>query len=511
MAVRTVEQMRALSRVPVLPVPARVRSQPVGPAASTARSQPVVGPTSTRSVGLGPALDRAQPVTAAQTRPVDPSLGAFPVPLPAESKEFENMAHRMYDLAAIQIQSTYRGFWVRDCLNVDHYCAAVIQKAFRRFRLHPRIDSYYDLFWIVIVQSIWRRNIARDSSSKMLAHIIVIQAGFRGSRARRELTRNLDLTWQADRTGRAMRDAAALHIQSRWRTYACETHFIRSLVDILIVQTIFRRWSAKRRAAVVRKARAKRIAARNLVKQVEQLESSRHSLHGSEDNVRNVPQNELDVSYDEPGQINTSAVQGSSEEQADVQGPPEVYIRKRPTSEFKTVEQEEKSDAPSVINTPAPKAVELPSIYSSPVGDERSDLATRKVQEYNVPSGFTISVRKEAKFADADSRAANASIEVAGNKVQEHDVPPAVTIPVRRDAKPSVSDFKQVKESDDLSFQIEECDAPPEMTAPMTREDKSESANFEFDDPGEAKATNLLAMWKSRDEKNTLVIGGSKR
>jgi hypothetical protein len=278
-------------------------------------------------------------------------------------------------------------------------------------------------------------------------------------------------------------------------------------VDILIVQTIFRRWAAKRRVAVLRKARAKRIATRNLVKQVDYSQRMQKQL-----------ENRLDISYDEPGQINTSAVQGSpeeqepSEEQADLQGPPEVYKNKRPTSEFKPVKQEEESDAPSVINTPAPKAVELPSIYSSPVGDERSDLAVRKVQEDDVPPGFTISVRKEATFADADSRAANASIEVAGNKVQEHDVPPAVTIPVRRDAKPPVSDFKPVrKESDDLSFRIEECEAPPAISATVPREEKSESANFEFDDPGEARATNLLAMWKSRDEKNTLVIGGSKR
>jgi hypothetical protein len=126
-----------------------------------------------------------------------------------------------------------------------------------------------------------------------------------------------------------------------------------------------------------------------------------------------------------------------------------VYKNKRPTS---PVKHEEESDAPPETNTRALKAVELPAIYSSPVEDECSDLAVREVQENDVPSSFTISLRKEAEFADADSRAANASIEVAGNKVEEHDLPPAVTIPVRRDAKSPVSNFKPVKESDDLSF-----------------------------------------------------------
>jgi hypothetical protein len=519
MAVEAVEQMRARSRGPVVPAPARVRSQPVGPAPSAARPQPV-DPTPTRSVGPDPALAQAEPVAPARAEPVarvqpvvDPSLGAFPVPVPSESKEFETMAHRMYDLAAIQIQSMYRGFWVRDCLDVDHYCAAVIQKAFRHF--HPRINSSFDVFRIVIVQSVWRRNIARRNTSNKLAHIIAIQAAFRGSRARRKLTRHIDRMWQVHRAERAI--VAATAIQSRWRSYVCETHFIRSLVDVLILQTIFRRWSAKRRAAVLRKAMAKRNATRNLVKQVDDSQrmqkqpgSSRQPFHGSEDNFRNVPEYELNASYDEPGQINTSAVQGSPEEQGspEVQGPPEVYKHKHPASDFKPVKQVEESDAPSVINTPAPQAVELPAISSSPMEDdtERSDLAARKAEEYDVPPGFTISVRKEAKFADADSRAANASIEVAGNKVAEYDVPPAVTIPVRRDAKPPAGDFKPVKESSFRSFpKLQEYDAPE------PREEKKESSNFEFDDPGETGGANLLAMWKNRDEKNTLVIGGRKR
>jgi hypothetical protein len=47
--------------------------------------------------------------------------------------------------------------------------------------------------------------------------------------------------------------AAAIIIQSRWRAFVGEAHFIRKLVDVLIVQTIVRRWLAQRRMAAARK------------------------------------------------------------------------------------------------------------------------------------------------------------------------------------------------------------------------------------------------------------------
>jgi hypothetical protein len=169
-------------------------------------------------------------------------------------------------------------------------------------------------------------------------------------------------------------------------------------------------------------------------------------------------------------------------------------------------------DVPSETSTPAPKAVELPAIYSRPVEDESSDLAARKVQEDDEPPAVTISVRSEAQFADANSRAANASIEAAYQKVQECDIPSAVTLPSRRDAKPPVGNYVTVKENSDQSFEIvQEDDAPPAVSASGHKEENSESAGFECDDPGEAGATNLLAMWKNRDEKNTLVIGRKRQ
>jgi IQ calmodulin-binding motif len=158
--------------------------------------------------------------------------------------DLDEVALNLYELAAVQIQAVYRGFWVRDCLDVDHYCTTVVQRAYRGFSC--RMKFYRDLKRIITVQSWWRRNIARDEAANILAYVIVIQAVFRGHRVRRRYRR------RREKEARA-KAAAAIIIQSRWRAFVGEAHFIRKLVDVLIVQTIVRRWLAQRRMAAARK------------------------------------------------------------------------------------------------------------------------------------------------------------------------------------------------------------------------------------------------------------------
>ena len=71
------------------------------------------------------------------------------------ARRFNTKAVDMYELAAIDIQSAFRGWWVRDSLNVDHFCATRIQSQFRAYRC--RMDFFYDIYRIIVVQSIWRR------------------------------------------------------------------------------------------------------------------------------------------------------------------------------------------------------------------------------------------------------------------------------------------------------------------------------------------------------------------
>jgi len=147
----------------------------------------------------------------------------------------EHALDMMFELAAVQIQSVFRGFWVRDCLDVDHYCATVIQTAYRR---HCCRENYRrDLQRVIMVQSWWRRNIARDQAATILAYVTIVQALFRGYRCR---------------VRRCSLEISATTIQSTWRAFAGQTDFIRTLVDVLIVQSIVRKWLARRRAAALR-------------------------------------------------------------------------------------------------------------------------------------------------------------------------------------------------------------------------------------------------------------------
>jgi IQ calmodulin-binding motif len=163
--------------------------------------------------------------------------------------DMDNVALDLYELAAIQIQSLYRGFWVRDCLDVDHYCATVLQRMYRGLSCRKKYAN--NLRRIILVQSWCRRNIARDEAANILVFVIVIQSAFRGYRKRKLYY------WYREKTSR-IKGAAATTIQSRWRAFVGEAHFIRTLVDVLIVQTVVRRWLAKRKMTFAQRERRHR-------------------------------------------------------------------------------------------------------------------------------------------------------------------------------------------------------------------------------------------------------------
>ena len=75
------------------------------------------------------------------------------------------------------------------------------------------------------------------SEEEVLASAILIQAIFRGFRVRDELYRFV-------RNGQ---DIAATIIQTCWRRYDAEMNFINHLADVLIVQSIARRWLVRKK------------------------------------------------------------------------------------------------------------------------------------------------------------------------------------------------------------------------------------------------------------------------
>jgi hypothetical protein len=58
----------------------------------------------------------------------------------------------LYDVAATQIQAAWRGWWVRDCVEVDKYCATVIQRNVRIF-LYKCRQEYLSA---IQIQKTWR-------------------------------------------------------------------------------------------------------------------------------------------------------------------------------------------------------------------------------------------------------------------------------------------------------------------------------------------------------------------
>eukprot|EP00980_Cylindrotheca_fusiformis_P003778 scaffold834_cov123-Cylindrotheca_fusiformis.AAC.25 len=131
--------------------------------------------------------------------------------------------NQLFELAAIRIQSVFRGWWVRDSIKVDSYCATVIQKNFRAY--YCRYLFLYDLYRVVVVQSVARRYIVQKA------------------------------LWSQDEEIRKLLDFAARLIQARWRSFATEMRFLETYQDIVTVQSVVRGWIVRRRMRMRRKVK----------------------------------------------------------------------------------------------------------------------------------------------------------------------------------------------------------------------------------------------------------------
>ncbi|KAL9181629.1 hypothetical protein ACHAXT_010434 [Thalassiosira profunda] len=171
---------------------------------------------------------------------------------------FEDDYNEFRDFAATEIQRTFRGWWARDGLDVDHFAATTLQRVFRGWWVREglsvdrycaveiqrvvrgylsRMEYIYDLYRIIVAQSVIRRYLAFYTSAVRLANVLYIQAIYRGYRVRAELQRYV-------RNGQ---EVAATFIQSQWRSYDAQMNYINCLADILIAQSVARRWLVLRK------------------------------------------------------------------------------------------------------------------------------------------------------------------------------------------------------------------------------------------------------------------------
>ena len=135
-------------------------------------------------------------------------------------------AHRN---SAVKIQAAFRGWKARDSIDEAHFCATEIQRIVRG---HLAAVMVYEHFYrVMVIQGLVRGMFGRKAAADRLQKVIQIQSAARGFLAR------FDQDCQ---------HGAATTIQAQFRSYSAQLQFQFNVVDIIIVQSIARRWHAKR-------------------------------------------------------------------------------------------------------------------------------------------------------------------------------------------------------------------------------------------------------------------------
>ena len=155
---------------------------------------------------------------------------------PKQKESSHSLSSVSEDLYATRIQSAFRGWWVRDFLAIDHYCATNIQRIFRGFVC--RSNFQFDLFCIEIVQSAVRRWLARREF------------------AARATTMTSTMENEELLRVQIAPAAAATAIQAQWRCYSSELNFLIICARIILIQSVVRGWiTRKRRLKILPSAR----------------------------------------------------------------------------------------------------------------------------------------------------------------------------------------------------------------------------------------------------------------
>ncbi len=126
--------------------------------------------------------------------------------------------------SAITIQSVLRGHLARNEVIDKHICAIEIQRYVRGYLATMQV--YEDIYKVTLVQSLVRMRIAMDYAAYRMSLIIQLQAIARGFLTRR---RNARLK------------SCATQIQSSWRCFYNRLNYQFDLLDIIIVQSLWRK------------------------------------------------------------------------------------------------------------------------------------------------------------------------------------------------------------------------------------------------------------------------------
>ncbi|GKZ01271.1 hypothetical protein MPSEU_001078100 [Mayamaea pseudoterrestris] len=130
-------------------------------------------------------------------------------------------------VTTIMIQAWWRGCQVRDRLLLKQCCAIEIQRFVRGYL--ATMSVYEDIFRVTIVQSVARRKVAIERATDRMIFIIHSQSLARGFLQRLRMKRMI---------------SAATVLQTKWRAFFCQFNYQLDVLDIIIVQSAWRRRSA---------------------------------------------------------------------------------------------------------------------------------------------------------------------------------------------------------------------------------------------------------------------------
>ena len=143
----------------------------------------------------------------------------------------------------VTVQSVARKRSVQNDLIYQHICAIEIQRFMRGYLATMQV--YEDIYKVTMIQSYVRMRLARDEATYRMALVIQAQALARGFLVRR---RN------------AQREASATSIQAHWRCFYSRLTYQFDLLDIVIVQSVWRKRMSERQVEILRQARYARCA-----------------------------------------------------------------------------------------------------------------------------------------------------------------------------------------------------------------------------------------------------------
>jgi len=141
-------------------------------------------------------------------------------------------------VSAIKIQKVFRGVLNRSSYSMKREAIIEIQRMIRGYICAVRV--YEDVYRIILLQARARGNQVRRDVTMLKTNAISIQSVYRSSRARKMKDKKIQ---------------GVCKVQAQWRSYLIRTCYQFVVVDIIITQSIVRRWIACRRIKDLREKR----------------------------------------------------------------------------------------------------------------------------------------------------------------------------------------------------------------------------------------------------------------